>query len=161
MPDPTTEPTTTRLPGLGTRLDLTDVDARAVQVIRRKDGVVDIHTEGSPTIELDAAAARAAGAFMSGHFLLPLDLAERVSDVLGGLVFDWVRLPRGATAIGHSIEELEIRVRTGVTIVAILRGSLPLITPDPQTVLMAGDDLVVAGRAGDLEALTTYVLEGR
>ena len=161
MPDPTTEPTTTRLPGLGTRLDLTDVDRRVVQIVRRKDGVVDIHTEGGQSIELDAASARAAGAFMSGHFLLPPEIAERVSDVLGGLVFDWVELPRGASAIGRSIEELEIRARTGVTIVAILRGSLPLVTPDPQTRLMAGDDLVVAGRAADLDGFSSYMLGGR
>ena len=53
-----------------------------------------------------------------------------------------------------------MRRKTGVTIVAILRGSLPIIAPEPSTVLKVGDDLVIAGREEDLEPFARYVTVG-
>jgi K+/H+ antiporter YhaU regulatory subunit KhtT len=47
-----------------------------------------------------------------------------------------------------------------VTIVAILRGSLPVVDPDPQQRIEAGDELVVACRADGRAALERYLVEG-
>ena len=53
----------------------------------------------------------------------------------GGLELDWVRLPATAHAAGRSVGELQVRRRTGVTIVAVLRGSVPIVDVGPDTVL--------------------------
>jgi TrkA domain protein len=150
-----------RLPGIGERLDVLDTSGHMVQIVRRHDGSVSLYTASGDVVELDAATAGQVGAFASGHYLLDPALAERVGDVLGGLVFDWVRLDPGDRAVGRSIAELEVRRRTGITIVAILRGSIPIVAPDPDTRLQAGDDLVIAGSDQDRDDFIEYLARAR
>ncbi|MBX3287254.1 MAG: hypothetical protein KF703_18035, partial [Actinobacteria bacterium] len=149
----------TRLPGVGHRLDLRDEDGATVSVIRRKDGTLELHHEHGLTI-LGPVEARALGVLASGHLVARPELLERTAAVLGGLELDWITVPAGARAIGRSIEELAVRRRTGVTIVAILRGSVPVVDPDPEQRIEAGDELVVAGRAQDRDALERFLVEG-
>jgi TrkA domain protein len=161
MPSSPTDPRVVRLPGVGTRLDLTDTLGAPVQVVKRQDGRVELHTAAGRTAELDAANAHALGAFVTGHYALDPALAERLGDVLGGLLFDWVHVSSTAHAAGRSIEELAIRRRTGVTIVAVLRGSVSIVAPEPSTRLAAGDDLVIACRDQDRDRFERYVIAGR
>ena len=155
------DPSIVRLPGVGAQLEVHDVDGSAVRAVRLLDGSVELHPgAGAAPVVLGPAAASSLGAFAAGHFVLPPRVRERVDDVLGGLAFDWVTLPAGAHAVGRTIEELAVRRRTGVTVVAILRGLLPLVDPDPTVRLEAGDDLVVACREEDLAAFERYLVEG-
>ena len=158
-PIPHQDLTPTRLPGVGDRLDLHDEDGATLSVIRRKDGRLELH-QGAQVTVLGPLEARALGVFASGHLVLRPELLARTATVLGGLEFDWITVPADAKAVGRSIEELAIRRRTGVTIVAILRGSLPVVDPDPQQRIQAGDELVVACRADDRATLERYLVEG-
>ena len=152
-------PAPERLPGMGERITLREEDGRQVTVVRRKDGTVELH-HATGVLVLAGQDAGALGAFVTGHYVLAPDLARRIDHVVGGLQFDWVRVPPGAVAAGRSIDELAIRRRIGVTIVAILRGSQPVLDPDPQVRLEVGDDLVVACRAEGREALERYLRAG-
>ena len=149
-----------RLPAVGYRLELRADDDRPVTAIRRKDGTLELHI-GHDVAVLDPASARALGALATGHLVVRPDLLERTDAVLGGLELDWFRLPADAVAVGRSIEELAVRRRTGTTIVAILRGSVPVVDPDPSQRLQPGDELVVACRAEERDALERYLVEGR
>jgi len=160
MPTSPIDPRVHRLPGVGTRLDLADTSGSAIQVVKRHDGRVEIHAAGGRTAELDEANAHALGAFVTGHYVIDPALTERLGDVLGGLLFDWVHVPKGAYAVGRSIEDLAVRRRTGVTIVAILRGSIPIVAPEPSVRLAAGDDVVIASREHDRERFERYIAVG-
>ena len=160
-----------RLPGVGERLDVTDVDGAPVQVVRRQDGTVELHgaaigaaaahAPGAPSpIELDATTATSVAAFVTGRFVIDPAVAARMADVLGGLVFDWVRLERDDVAVGRTLAELALRERTSVTVVAVLRGSQPIVAPDPDLRLERGDDLIVAARQGDVEGLLDLLSAG-
>ncbi|MEZ5137486.1 MAG: TrkA C-terminal domain-containing protein [Acidimicrobiales bacterium] len=148
-----------RLPGVGHHLDLHDDASRPVHAVRRRDGTLELHADGSIVV-LDPLSARSLGALASGHLVVRPELLERADRVLGGLELDWIRLAPDAAAVGASIEELAVRRRTGVTIVAILRGSLPLVDPDPSMRLEADDELVVACRAEERSALERFLHEG-
>lgn len=160
MEDETTPPIV-RLPGIGTRIDVTDAFDRPVQVVRRKDGAVEIHAGPDATVELDATTAETVGAFLAGHYVVDSGAARRLADAVGGLRFDWVRLEPGDHAVDASIAALGIRRRTGVSIVAILRRPAPLVDPDPQVVLQPGDELVIVCRPDDRDAFVRFVKEGR
>jgi TrkA domain protein len=167
MPDsptdpPTPQPAPTRLPGVGSSLELRDLDDHLVTVVRRNDGSMMLYPE-APTscVELDAPTTRSLGAFVSGRYRMDPATAERLDDVLGGLAIDWIRLGRGWAAVGHSIEDLAVRRRTGVTIVAVLRGSQPIVSPDPAEILAGGDELIVAGREEDLRDFDRWLESGR
>ncbi len=148
-----------RLPGVGERLDVADVDGAPVRVVRRQDATVELHG-GSGPIVLDDTTATSVAAFVTGRFVIDPAVAARMADVLGGLVFDWVRLERDDDAVGHTIAELALRERTGVTVVAVLRGSQPIVAPDPDLRLERGDDLIVAARQGDVEGLLDLLSGG-
>lgn len=152
-------PTASPLPGIGERLDVTDSDGNDLCAIRLRSGQVELHS-GDDVIALEAVEAASLGAFISGHFRMSPELADRLSSVLGGLVFDWVRLGPQDAAVGHTIEELGVRRRTGVTIVAILRGSIPIVAPDPAIALEAGDELVIACCEQDLERFGEFMTKG-
>lgn len=146
-----------RLPGVGERFACVDADGRTVQVVRRRDEHVEVHPPGAEPIELEPSTARAVGAFMEGRFAIDARLVERLDTVVGGLTFEWIRLEPGDAAVDRTIEELQIRRRTGATIVAILRGSQAIVTPDPVLPLHAGDELVVACRDVDLDDFVRYL----
>ncbi len=152
-------PSMSPLPGVGDRLDVDDADGNPLCAIRLHNGQVELHS-GEDVIELDPVAASSVGAFISGHFRMSAELADRLSTVLGGLVLDWVRLEPEDATVGRSIEQLNVRRKTGVTIVAILRGSIPIVAPDPSIALEAGDELVIACCEQDLERFGEYMTRG-
>jgi len=130
-----------------------------VTAIRRKDGTLELHREGEATY-LAPTQARALGALASGHFRMAPGLFERVEGVLGGIDFDWVTVPDGAWAAGLSIQDLALRQRTGVTVVAILRGSLPILVTDPSQRIEVGDELVIVSPPDGRPALERYLARG-
>lgn len=148
-----------RLPGVGQRLDLVDEDGRAVTVVRRKDGTVEIHGPTGATY-LEPTQARALGALASGHFRMAPGLFQRTEGVLGGIDFDWVTVPEGAWAAGLSIKDLALRQRTGTTVVAILRGSIPILVTDPTQRIEVGDELVIVCTPDGRPALERYLAKG-
>ncbi len=81
-------PAPVRLPGVGDRLDLHDDRGAPLHLVRLHSGAVEVHRGSLPPLGLDPHTAVAAGAFISGHPVVDPALAERVSDVLGGLRFD-------------------------------------------------------------------------
>lgn len=65
---------------------------------------------------------------------------------------EWVRIGEGSDLVGKSLQEARIRSRTGASVVAILRGEEAMPSPDPSTVLEAGDVVGVLGTPGQREA---------
>lgn len=72
----------------------------------------------------------------------PLHQAELV---LRGLVIDWLTVAEGSPLSSHTIAELQIRKRTGVSVIAIKRGDKIIPNPDPNERLETGDLLLLVG----------------
>jgi CPA2 family monovalent cation:H+ antiporter-2 len=68
----------------------------------------------------------------------------------GGLVS--VTLPGTSPAVGKSLAELNLRARTGATVLAIGRGGGGFASPTPSEPLQAGDVLALTGSDDALEA---------
>ena len=76
-------------------------------------------------------------------------MVEELEAVFGSLLIDWVTLDPASPGAGKSIGELQIRRRTGMTIVAIVRDKSAITVPEPSETLHAGDRLVIIGRRQD------------
>jgi TrkA domain protein len=100
--------------------------------------------------------ARSLGAVLGGAYFKPA-MVEEIEEVIGNLLIDWVTLPESSTAVGRTIGELEIRKRTRMTVVAIVRGGQPLVAPEPTEAFEAQDQLVVVGRREDLAGFLAAV----
>jgi CPA2 family monovalent cation:H+ antiporter-2 len=68
-------------------------------------------------------------------------------------------LGAGAAAIGRTLAELDLRARTGATVLAIARGGGGVATPSPSEPLQRGDVLALAGSAEAIAA-AQQVLDG-
>ena len=86
---------------------------------------------------------------------------ERAYDLLPGLGRPFpVRIGRGSSAAGHSLADLEIRGRTGATVLAITRGEEVVLVPEGRDVLREGDVVALAG-THEAVAAARHILESR
>jgi TrkA domain protein len=151
------------LPGIGVRYELDALEGGTVCIVVHHSGRRDVYVMprggGDPraALTLTDAQARVLGAALSGAYFRPA-VVEDIEAVVGTLLIDWVTIGAGSPAAGRTIADLEIRRRTKMTVAAILRGSDPIITPEPSEVLQPGDRLVVIGRQEDLPTFVRHVV---
>lgn len=149
------------LPGIGRRYDLADMDGAEVSVVIHHSGRRDLYLidddEPAAARSFTDSQARHLGAVLGGAYFQPA-VVDEMEAVIGGLLIDWVGLEAQSRGANRSIAELEIRRRTRMTVVAILRDHVPLVAPEPTEVLRPGDRLVVVGRQEDLTAFLEHVV---
>ena len=155
----------TRLPGVGVRHDFVTRDGRRVGVITRHSGRREllIYDMADPdrciqTLHLDESDARAFVELLGGS-----QVTEMVTDVrqrVEGLAIDWLHVDAGSFADGHTIADTQLRRRTGVSIVAILRGDDTIPSPEPSQPLQADDTVVVIGTPHGIEAASVVLRVG-
>lgn len=85
----------------------------------------------------------------------PFEKIETVLPGFGGLVS--VTLADHSPAVGKSLAELNLRARTGATVLAISRGEGGFATPTPDEPLHAGDILALTGSDEALAAAREVV----
>lgn len=70
-----------------------------------------------------------------------------------------VPIPKGASAVGHTLEELNLD-KCGVSVTAVRHEGERLSTPEPDLTLSEGDVLVLYGAPQDLEHAENLLLKG-
>lgn len=88
----------------------------------------------------------------------PLAQIESMLPGFGGLVS--IRIDGSAGAIGKSLAELNLRARTGATVLAISRGEGGFASPEPHEPLRAGDVLALTGSDEAITAARSTVTSG-
>jgi trk system potassium uptake protein len=83
------------------------------------------------------------------------DMGARVAyNLVAGGILDYVRLSQeysmaelvaSPLLVGHSLRELDLRVRYGLNVMAIRRGRKVIVSPRPDDAIKEGDVLVVIG----------------
>lgn len=151
------------LPGIGHRYDLVGSEGERLSIVIHHSGRRDLYLRAASaraepvTMSLSDDQARRLGAILSGAYFKPA-MSAQMEAVIGGLLVDWVTLRADSPGTGHSIQELEIRTRTRMTVAAIVRGDTTLVPPEPTEVLAGGDRLVVMGRPEDLGVFVAQVV---
>jgi di/tricarboxylate transporter len=64
-----------------------------------------------------------------------------------------MQVPPGSALVGKSLKESRLGDALGSRVLGVLRGSEPIIMPEPEEVMQANDRLVVEGRHSDFEIL--------
>lgn len=140
----------TRLPGVGLRHDFITTSGRRIGVISHHSGHQELliydrrdPDSTSETIRLEEEDSRTLDELLS-----PSLVTERLTSLrqtVEGLTIDWVPIAAGAAAAGRTIGDTQLRRRTGVSIVAVVRGERTIPSPTPEERLEAGDTAVVVG----------------
>lgn len=110
------------------------------------------------TIALEEDDARALSEILGAA---PVTRAVReVRQSLGALSIDWIPITDGWSCAGRRLLETQIREKTGVLVVGIVKGEETLPAPAPDTPLDVGDTLVVVG-SDEAIARASALLSGR
>lgn len=141
----------TRLPGVGVRHDFVTREGRRLGVITHRGGHQDllVYDERDPdrcaqTVRLQEQDSRALSELL-GAAEVAATLSEDLRQSVEGLTIDWVPVRTASASQGHTIADTRLRQRTGVSIVALVRGDTTIASPEPGETLRAGDTAVVVG----------------
>jgi K+/H+ antiporter YhaU regulatory subunit KhtT len=78
-------------------------------------------------------------------------VSAAVLDALEAGTTDVFRIERESSVAGQSLRDLDLRRRTGVTVLAVVRDEEPYPHPGAEMVLEAGDNLVLVGSHAEID----------
>ena len=82
----------------------------------------------------------------------PAGISQAVAEALASGTTDIFRMTADCGAIGRSLGEIDLRRRSGATVLAVVRAESPQLTPAADFVLQSGDELVLLGAHAEIEA---------
>lgn len=119
------------------------VGVSAWRAIRNLDG----HVRAGSALIVEVLAAQT-GAVAASHEPAPREALEQASLLLPGITeLSPVELSAHSRAVGLSLAQLDLRARTGATVLALRRGGEATAQPSPHQPLCAGDVLALTGSA--------------
>ncbi|HET6712368.1 MAG TPA: cation:proton antiporter regulatory subunit [Actinomycetota bacterium] len=155
----------TPLPGLGVRFEFETKGGTRLGVLQHQTGRVDLlvydrHDPDSvgESLALDDEDARTLAELLGSSRVVE-DLG-RLRQRIEGLAIDWLPIGEDSPFAGRTIGDTGARTRTGVSIVAVVRGEDPIPAPGPEQGLEAGDTLVVVGTPRGIEDLVVILRTG-
>lgn len=154
-----------KLPGVGVRYEFETAEGNRIGVISHRTGLREIYLsrredpdEFKRMLGLSPDDARTLAELLGATRVAQqlADLHQRIE----GLVIDWLPVRADSAYSGRTIGEARIRTRTGVSVVAIVRGEEALAAPGPEAGLEGGDYLVVVGTARGVEQAVELLRAG-
>lgn len=155
----------TPLPGVGLRHEFTAEDGSRVGVIHHKSGRRELFVcpPDDPdavvlSLNLSDEESHALSEALGGSTIVAnlMDLQQRVE----GLALDWLKVDEGTPYADRTVGDARIRTRTGVSVVAVIRGEQAHPAPGPEFHIEAGDTLVVVGTSEGIKAVEEILTAG-
>ena len=152
------------LPEIGTKYEIESPKGDKVAVIFLATGEIELYVleagADKPSVtRLTSEEARRVGSVLTGAMLTieREDVEVTFSDI-SDLRINIHICPVTEGMVGKSIEDLGIRKRTGVTIIALSRKGRSIISPPPETVFEEGDLMVAIGEREQIKVCAREIL---
>ncbi|MGH2662984.1 MAG: cation:proton antiporter regulatory subunit [Actinomycetota bacterium] len=153
------------LPGVGVRYEFITDEGKRVGVVSHRSGRREVYLPDPDDpdrfkrvlglSEEDARSlAEALGASRVAQELV--ELQQRIE----GLAIDWLPVRADSPYARRTIGSARVRTRTGVSVVAVLRGDQAIAAPGPEVEVRPGDYLVVVGTPRGIEELVELLRTG-
>jgi TrkA domain protein len=154
-----------KLPGVGIRYEFESEDGKRMGILAHRSGRRELFIGSSEDpdefkrlIGLSQADARTLAELL-GASRVAEHLAE-LQQRIEGLAIDWLPVRDESAYVGKTIGDARIRSRTGVSVVAVVRGEDATPAPGPDVVMNAGDYLVVVGTGRGIEQVVELLHKG-
>jgi TrkA domain protein len=147
----------TQVPGVGVRYELDLESGQRIGVLVHRSGrreLLHYSARDPDAVETEMVLTPAEGKVVA-DLLGGTQLVESLTQMqqrVEGLAIDWLPIPATSPFVGRTIGDAEVRSRTGVSIVAVLRGDDAFPAPGPEFVLKADDTVVVVGTPEGIRA---------
>jgi len=152
------------LPGIGRKYLLEARSGDKIVVIIHDDGRREVYhfhhsdpEESLSMVTLDDDESRLVAAIIGGMNYTPRAL-ESIDVALDDLTIEWLKVKADASYLGRNIGELNIRGKTGATIIAVVESNHDKqMNPGPDYVLKEGSTLVVAGERAQIKMFKQFL----
>lgn len=156
------------LPGIGRKFQIETLRGDRLVIVIHDDGDRELYYFDRKNLERPASVitltdgeARQIAGIVGGLTYVPKALPT-TEVVLEDLVLDWFTIEPGAAAIGKTIRDLQVRTRTGASIVSLVEPNRTKRTnPEADTVLNEGATLILAGDRQTIAALKKLLISGK
>jgi K+:H+ antiporter subunit KhtT len=154
-----------RLPGIGVRYEFDTQDGDRVAVVHHRSGVRELvmFERDDPDTSHDLLRLGPEDSRTLAELLGVSQVAKELSELeqdVEGLAVDRLPLVAASPFDDGTIGDTGARTRTGVSIVAVLRGDSAHPAPGPEFGLRGGDTLVVVGTPRGIEELAVLLRSG-
>lgn len=147
------------LPGIGHKFQVETNARDKMTIIVHDDGMREVYhcayndpDDCTLIARMNDSEARQLAGIIGGLAYKPREL-EVVEMALDELIVEWYKLPVASSAIGKTIEGMEIRQKTGAVIVAVVNvDQSKKINPGPDHLFRGGDTIIVIGERGQIRA---------
>ncbi|SEN17844.1 potassium/proton antiporter regulatory subunit, CPA2 family [bacterium A37T11] len=151
--------------GIGKKYQIETVAGDNMVVVIHDDGRRELYrydeeeSESRCVMTLSDEESRQVAGIIGGLSYKPKAL-ETIEVALDDLIIEWYKVEENSLSNQKSIGELEVRKRTGASIIAAIKGGDSTINPGPEYVLKAGTTLVVAGKRNHIKLLKEILKAG-
>lgn len=151
-----------KLPGVGVRHEFTTDDGFDVGVIVHHDGRREIlsYDTDDPDACTSLVSLSENDTQTLGEILGVSQVIETVSEIrqeVDGLAIDWIDIDAGSKVAGSTIGDSDLRKKTGASIVAVIRDSVPTPAPGADFAFKGGDVAVAVGTHDGLAILRSLL----
>lgn len=155
------------LPGIGKKFQAETRTGDKLSIIIHNDGRQEIYyfTQDDPDesvcmVTLEDDEARQIAGIIGGMSYRPKAL-ETIETSLEDLAIEWYKIEPSAKSIGKTIGELQIRQKSGASVIAIIaKDHSTKINPGPDIVLVAESTLVVSGERRHISKFKQIIAQG-
>lgn len=149
-----------KLPGIGQKISLKTGEDSMLVLIVHHTGKRELYffeeadsEEADFAMDLTSDETRELGAQLLGATYQPVD-TDKLKVFKNQIVIDWVELLSRSSLAHKTIEESEIRNKTGATIIGIVKGDETIAIPEANTQLQPGDVIMTIGKQEQIDALS-------
>lgn len=155
--------TTRSLPGIGVCQEIELAEGSRLSVVTRRSGLRDLAVydtadtdEALVDVVLSESEANALAEVLGGPQIIQ---SLRAIDDTGGLVVEQLPVAHRSPFAGRPLGDTKARTRTGVSIVAVVRGNTVHPSPGPDFGLRGGDLIAVVGTQEAIDRLA-HIIDG-
>jgi TrkA domain protein len=156
------------LPGVGRKFQVETLSGDRLVIVIHDDGTRELYhftrknlARAASVLTLTDGEARQIAGIVGGLTYVPKALPT-TEVVLEDLVLEWYTVAPGAAAAGRTIRDLQVRTRTGASIVSLIEPNRATRTnPEADTVLNEGATLILAGDRRAIERLKRLLVSGK
>ncbi|MDO9324320.1 MAG: TrkA C-terminal domain-containing protein [Methanoregula sp.] len=152
------------LPGVGTKYEFETDKGDTVAIFFTKPGGIQMYTlqKGCKTpsaAEMTPVEARRLGNILTGAIIeADQESVEIAFSALADLRITIHTFFVTASVVGKTIEDLQIRAKTGATVIAVCRQDRNIINPPPTFVFEKGDAALVIGESDQIKKFEAEIM---